>query len=115
MFDSPDSPGSGIKFMEREPVLLLDRAIHAMQRKSFTAIELAYATPAYADRLGLVSFDSHRIGKAIRLRVTNPKKKYKLVQALMNEGAHRIGVSHSKPIVYFDTDELKEYGLFVWY
>ena len=28
MFDSPDSPGSGYKFMEREPVIALDRAAH---------------------------------------------------------------------------------------
>ena len=27
MFDSPDLPNSGYKFMEREPVLLLDRIV----------------------------------------------------------------------------------------
>ena len=102
-FDSPDSPGSGYRFMEREPVLLLDRVVH--KTKMVLDIELAYTSKTYADRIGLTSFDSHRIGMAVRIRILSPKKRMRLVKALIEEGVTRILLSYET--VYYDTDNVR--------
>ena len=116
MFDSPDQPGSGYKFMEREPVLLLDGVLHITDRKNFTKIVRAYVTPSAAKRLALSMNDSHRIGKAILLRVPCPKKKKKLIKALLELGAWRVAVQRNgkNELVYFDTDEQQEEGFYQW-
>ncbi len=110
MFDSPDHLGSGKKFMEREPVLILDRIV-AKTDMSLN-ITLAYTTPSYADKKRLISTDSHRVGKAVRIRVLNPKKRMKLISLLILEGVRRIAVDRNQ--VYFDTDDLKEDALYLW-
>ena len=66
MFDSPDAPGSAYRYMEREPVVALDRAAHRYEY--IPNVILGYTSKNVADRMGLVSIDSHRIGKAVRIR-----------------------------------------------
>ena len=111
-FDSPDKPGTGYKFMEREPVLILDKLVH--RTKMILDIELAYVTPNTARFLSLPSNDSHRIGKAVRLRVLNPKKRMKVIRHLIIFGVKRINVDEET--VYFDTDDQKPdwFGLGIW-
>ena len=115
MFDSPDQPGSGYKFMEREPALILDKARQMMQRKMFD-IEVAYTSPSYANKMSYSMNNSHRIGKAILLRVRCPKKKWDLIHALMALNVPRIAVQKNEnhELVYFDTDDQKERGFFIW-
>lgn len=130
MFDSPDQPGSGYDFMEREPVLLLDRAIHRVYRKSFTEVELGYASPYHAKMLGLTSNNPHRVGKAIKLKCIDPGKKFTLIEGLMceynemkggklnhNGIVMRIDVFDRSDTVYFDLDNLKnkKSKFYVWY
>ena len=110
MFDSPDSEGSAYRFMEREPVYILDRIV--ARHQMHLNIELAYVSKAYADKNNMSSQDSHRIGKAVRIRVVGSKKRMKLVAALVEQGVRRIAIN--KEYVYFDTDDLKPYGLFLW-
>ena len=110
LFDSPDEKGSGYKFMEREPVYILDRIVKKT-RRNFNII-LGYTTPSYANKYGLSSKDSHRVGRAVRLRILNPQKRMDLVRLLILEGVTRIAVA--KDIVYYDTDDLKERGLYIW-
>jgi hypothetical protein len=110
MFDSPDSLGSGKKFMEREPVLILDRVV--AKTRMILNITLGYATPSYADKMRLISTDSHRVGKAVRIRVVGHKKRMKLVKALIEEGVTRIAIDREQ--VYYDTDDLKESALYLW-
>lgn len=114
MFDSPDQPGSGYKFMEREPVLALDRAIHLQKRKMFTEILIGYVSPHQARKLSLSMNDSHRIGKAITLRSACPKKRIDLIEGLVLQGIKRIAVDKREEKVYFDTDDQKQRGLFIW-
>ena len=109
-FDSPDSPGSGYRFMEREPVKILDTVIH--RTKMVLNVTLGYVTPKTAKIMGLTTHDSHRIGKAIRVRVLNPKKRMKLVAALILLGVRRIALD--RDIVYFDTDDQKPEWLSLW-
>jgi len=110
MFDSPDLPNSGYKFMEREPVLLLDRIV---KRTRITLnIILGYTSKPYSDKLKLVRSNSHRVGKAVKIRCVGTKKRITLVQELVKEGVNRIGVSDE--YVYFDTDDLKERAFYIW-
>ena len=110
MFDSPDSPGSGYRFMERDTVLLLDRVVHRTRMN--LNIELGYTSKRYADILGLTTDNSHRIGKAVRIRILHPKKRMRLVKALILEGVERIGLKLDA--VYFDTDNQKKEALYLW-
>lgn len=110
LFDSPDEIGSGYKFMERQPVYILDKIVKKT-RRNFDIL-LGYTSPIYANKLSLATNNSHRIGKAIKLRVLNPKKRMDLIRLLILEGVSRIAVSND--VVYYDTDDLKERGLYLW-
>ena len=115
-FDCPLEEGSAFKFMEREPVLILDQAIDMMKRKMFTEIVMAYTSPAYANKKGLSKNDSHRVGKAVLLKVPDAKKKHDLLTALLALGARRIALqgNRNRDHVYYDCDEQKERGIFTW-
>ena len=109
-FDSPDKAGSGYTYMERLPVLVLDDIIR--EYRFILDIKLGYVSEAYANKISLPLLDSHRIGKAIKIRVLNPKKRLRLVSALLYRGITRIAVSIDT--VYFDTDDQKKDALLVW-
>lgn len=110
MFDSPDSAGSGYMFMEREPVVALDRAAHRYEFK--VNVIMGYMSKTAADKIPLVSTDSHRIGKAIRIRCVGTRKRLKLVRSLMEQGVQRFALG--REVVYFDTDELKPPSIYLW-
>lgn len=110
MFDSPDTPGSAYRFMEREPVVALDRAAHRYEY--IPNIILGYTSKTVADKMGLVSIDSHRIGKAVRIRCVGYKKRLVLIRTLMEQGVQRFGIA--KDFVYFDTDEMKPPAIYLW-
>lgn len=110
MFDSCDVKGSGYRFMEREPVIALDRAA---SRYGFVPnIILGYTSKTVADKMGLVSTNSHRVGKAVRIRCVGHKKRIKLVRSLMEQGVQRFAVA--RDFVYFDTDDLKPNAFYLW-
>jgi len=110
MFDSPDKKGSGYMFMEREPVVALDRAAHYYTY--IPNVILGYTSKYIADKLGLVSDNPHRIGKAIRIRCVGPKKRLKLVRSLMEQGVQRF--AFDRETVYFDTDEMRPPSIYLW-
>jgi hypothetical protein len=101
LFDSPDAKGSAFRYMEREPVLILDDIMveFPMWRP---AIELGYTSQPYSNLLGLVSHSPYRVGKGVRLRVLDSKKRMFLVKNLILRGVTRIAVSEK--YVEFDTD-----------
>jgi hypothetical protein len=108
MFDSPNEEGSGYRFMEREPVLILDEITNAT--KYILKVELGYTSKTYADKIGLPTNSSHRTGKAVRLRVVGPRKRLSLVSYLVQLGVKRIGIN--REFVYFDTETLKKPGIY---
>lgn len=111
LFDSPDAPGSAFRYMEREPVLILDDIMRE-HRDWKPQIEVAYTTKTYADILGLPTSSSHRVGCAVQLRARNPEKRMFIVSNLIRRGVTRIGVGIDH--VYFDTDNyLKKDALYV--
>lgn len=111
LFDSPDAEGSAFKFMEREPVLVLDDFMTEFPMYKIK-VELAYTSKNYADLIGLPSSSPHRVGKAVKLRVTNPKMRMFVVRGLILRGITRVGVGMKH--VYFDTDNyLKKDALYI--
>ena len=110
LFDSPGEPGSGYNFMEREPVLILDQIVHRTKRN--LNIELGYVSKIYADKNSFPTKDSHRVGKAIRLRIVGPRKRMAIIKELILFGVERIAVD--RETVYFDTDDLKPPQFALW-
>lgn len=110
MFDSPDAPGSGYNFMEREPVVIFEEVVRRTRRKY--KIERAYLSKNLADRMGLPTNNSHRVGKAIQIRVVGTKKRIDVISNLCMLGVTRIAVSRES--IYFDTDGLKERAFMLW-
>jgi hypothetical protein len=101
-FDCPYEEGSGYKFMEREPVLILDRVVKST--RMVLTIELGYVSPRYAEVHSIISTSPHRIGKAIKIKCLCPKKRMKLVKHLVLKGAKSIAVDRES--LTFDTDDL---------
>lgn len=110
MFDSPDRPGSGYDFMEREPVIILDEIVKRTRR--FLHIERGYLSKAVADKMNLASNNSHRVGRAVQLRVVGSKKRMDIIKHLCLLGVKRIAVG--KDTLYFDTDGLKKDSFMIW-
>jgi len=110
MFDSPDAEGSGYRFMEREPVIALDRAAHYY--RYVPNIVLGYTSKNVADGMRLVSDNPHRVGKAVRIRCVGPKKRLLLVRSLIEQGVQRFAVD--RETVYFDTEDLKPPSFYLW-
>jgi|TARA_B110000977_G_C10854531_1_gene407172 hypothetical protein len=105
MFDSPDKLGSGKMFMESEPVLILDAVFRTERLSGF--IYLGYTSKSYADRIGLASNSSHRVGQGVKFKCLNAGKRLKLTRGLIQYGIERIHLYNDS--IYFDTDSyLKE-------
>ena len=110
MFDSPDAPGSGYNFMEREPVVIFEEVVRRTGRK--IKVERAYLSKPMADKMGLPTNNSHRVGKAIQMRVVGTKKRMDIIKHLCVLGVNRIAVSRES--IYFDTDGLKDQSFMLW-
>jgi hypothetical protein len=100
MFDSPDLLGSGKRFMESEPVWILDDVFRTERLKGY--IHLGYTSKAYADRIGLGLESEHRIGKAIKFKCINPSHRFRFVRGLIQRGIERITIYDES--IYFDTE-----------
>ena len=100
MFDSPDKLGSGKKFMESDPVGILDRVFYKERLKGY--IRLGYTSKPYADRIGLGLSSEHRVGKAIKFKCINTSHRFRLVRGLIQYGVERIRLYDDS--IYFDTE-----------
>ena len=103
MFDSPDLLGSGKRFMESEPVWILDEVFRTERLKG--VILLGYTSKTYADKIGLGLESDHRIGKAIKFKCINPSHRLRFVRSLMQYGIERITIYDNS--IYFDTENIK--------
>lgn len=100
MLDSPDSLGSGKRFMESDPVKILDLVFYRERLKGF--IHLGYTSKTYADKIGLGINSEHRVGKAIKFRCINTSHRFRLVRGLIQYGIERIRLTDE--YIYFDTE-----------
>tara|TARA_R100000544_G_scaffold33689_1_gene20239 strand:- start:1062 stop:1478 length:417 start_codon:yes stop_codon:yes gene_type:complete len=111
LFDSADAVGSAFRYIEREPVLILDDIIKEHQYwRPF--VLLGYTSQPIANLLGLPTSSSFRVGKAVRLRAKTPQKRMFIVENLIIRGVTRIAVCLD--YVEFDTDNyLKKPSLYI--
>lgn len=110
MFDCPHlGLGSGKRYMERLPVLVLDDICR--EERLRPNIALGYVSESYADRHSLPARDSHRVGLAVKLKTSCSRVRFKYMRSLIVRGVSRIRIS--REYIYFDVDDLKEMGLFV--
>tara|TARA_X000001382_G_scaffold58104_1_gene39739 strand:+ start:1822 stop:2187 length:366 start_codon:yes stop_codon:yes gene_type:complete len=104
-FDSPDSPGSGEKYMNRDFLLMIDAAAHLCKLQFL--IVSGYRTRFQNDRWNDSSVSSHLIGKAAIIRCDNSKKRHKMISSLMEVGFSRIAISRDQKTIYVDNDDQK--------
>lgn len=106
-FDSPDIPGSGEKYMDREFLEMLDEArdICKLQFK----INSGYRSKKKNLDAGGVSTSSHLVGRAADIACTNSNKRYKIVAALLEAGFTRIGIART--FIHVDNDDFDHGGL----
>ena len=101
-FDSPDRPGSG-ELMEHEVVQALDiaRDIYGdpmILSSGFRSIEANRAC-------GGSPKSSHLLGWAVDIAITNSRRRFLLLEALLDAGFNRIGVSED--FIHVDMDPNK--------
>lgn len=106
-FDSPDEPGSG-DMMEPAVVLALDNArdiagFPFVVTSGFRSI--AHNRSLIRAGLPASAKSSHLLGWAVDLRVDNAERAYLMVEALLDAGFNRIGVSEK--FIHADMDPNK--------
>lgn len=109
-FDSPDYPGSGDKFMDREFLYCLDEArdIAGIQFK----INSGYRTPDHNRKVGGGTASSHLIGRAADIHCTHTNKRLKIIEALSMVGFQRLGIS--KTFIHVDNDDQKPHAIWLY-
>lgn len=109
-FDSPDAPGSGEKYMDREFLECLDEArdIAGVQFK----INSGYRTPAHNLKCGGVSTSSHLIGRAADIHCTHTEKRLKIIEALSMVGFRRFGIAST--FIHVDNDDQKKPSIWLY-
>lgn len=105
-FDSPDAPGSGEKYMNREFLEMLDYAADLCKLQFI--IVSGYRTKFQNRRLCGSSSSAHLVGRAAVLQCKNANKRYKMVAALLESGFTRIGICRNQRTIYCDNDDLKK-------
>lgn len=102
-FDSPDSPGSGEKYMDREFLEMLDEARHLAGIQF--RITSGYRSKKHNQKVGGVSVSSHLIGRAADIWCQHSGKRWQIVSACMEAGFSRIGIA--KDFIHVDNDDQK--------
>jgi len=104
-FDSPDLPGSGERYMDREFLSMIDAAAH-LCKLQFLVVS-GYRTQYENRRWNDSTVSSHLIGKAAIIRCEHSNKRYKMISSLMEVGFSRIAISRDQKTIYVDNDDQK--------
>lgn len=107
-FDSPDIKGSG-KRMKQSTLDLLDRC-RELAGIPFV-ITSGYRSRAHNARVGGVYGSSHTKGYAVDIRCRNSKDRFKIINAALQVGFTRIGVSDR--FLHLDNDPDKKQNV-IW-
>jgi len=108
-FDSPDRPGSG-ELMEHEVVQALDiaRDIYGYPM----VISSGFRSVEHNREVGGSPKSSHLLGWAADIAVSNSHRRYLLVEALLDAGFTRLGISED--FVHVDMDPNKTPKHCIW-
>lgn len=101
-FDSPDEPGSGSKM--HQTTLDLLEACRDLASVPFY-ITSGYRTKAHNKKVGGVNSSSHTKGYAVDIRCRSSKERFKIINAALEAGFTRIGVSGN--FIHLDNDPQK--------
>lgn len=101
-FDSPDSPGSGYR-MQPSTLLLLQKT-RELADTPFV-ITSGYRTRSHNKRVGGVKGSSHTKGYAVDVRCRKSQDRYKILNAALQAGFNRIGISGQ--FIHLDNDPNK--------
>lgn len=101
-FDSPDRPNSG-ELMEHEVVQALDiaRDIYGYPM----VISSGFRSVEHNRAVGGSPKSSHLLGWAADIAVSNSRRRFLLVEALLDAGFHRLGISEE--FIHVDLDPNK--------
>ena len=102
-FDCEGVPGSGYRYMDREFLSMLDEA-RRLSGLKFKILS-GYRNKITNEKLGGVSTNSHRIGRACHIFCQDKTKRYKIVSCLLEAGFVRIGLSSK--YIHCDNDAQK--------
>lgn len=108
-FDSPDMPGSGYGYMDREFLHCLDEArdIAGVKFKILSG----YRSPKENIKKGGLSTSSHLIGRACDIRCTDTRKRLLIIEGLSMVGFRRFGIG--KDHIHVDSDDLKKPSIWI--
>ena len=101
-FDSPDLAGSGER-MDKDFLKKLDEARHKAG-VSFS-INSGYRTTEHNKKVGGKADSSHTKGLAVDIHAATSRKRYLILQALIEVGFHRIGIANN--FIHVDDDKQK--------
>lgn len=101
-FDSPDLAGSGER-MDKDFLKKLDEARHKAG-VSFS-INSGYRTHNHNKQVGGKADSSHTKGLAVDIHAATSRKRYLILQALIEVGFHRIGIANN--FIHVDDDKQK--------
>jgi uncharacterized protein YcbK (DUF882 family) len=106
-FDSPDSPGSGAKFMSDEFITKLDyaRDLAGIPFK----INSGYRTKAHNKKVKGSPNSSHMKGLAADIHCADNKSRFTILTSLIAAGFNRIGIA--KTFIHVDLDTNKDTGV----
>ena len=106
-FDSPDEVGSGSK-MDSKFLEKLDYARGNVDGQMVFKINSAYRSEKWNLKCGGRWGSSHKKGLAVDIAYNGSRERYLLVNALMQIGINRIGISKSGSFVHADVDKSKD-------
>lgn len=116
-FDSPDEPGSGKKYMDKNFVRRLDLARDATESTKFPdGIPFVivkgggYRTEAYNTKIGGAKFSEHMDGQAADINYTTIEERNEILKSLVKLGFNRFGVrtGASGSSIHVDSDKGKK-------
>tara|TARA_R110000796_G_scaffold54305_3_gene126963 strand:- start:143 stop:502 length:360 start_codon:yes stop_codon:yes gene_type:complete len=107
-FDSPDQPGSGEE-MKAATLRKLDNARH-IAGVPFQ-INSGYRSISHNKRVGGTENSSHLRGYAVDIRATSSNRRFLIVQACIEAGFTRLGISSS--FIHVDDDPAKAQNV-IW-
>lgn len=111
-FDSPDQPGSGARYMDREFLQMIDAAADLCKLQF--VIVAGYRSAYEGKRHSEPSNSSHRIGRAAIIKCLHYNKRYQMITSLLEVGFTRIGISVDRKTIYVDNDYQKPDSIFLY-
>ena len=103
-FDSPDVIGSGLANMDQSFLDMLDDA-RGLAGVAFK-INSGYRTPSHNKSVGGKPKSSHLFGLAVDIACTGSRERFRILEALIKMGFHRIGIA--KTFIHVDNDAKKD-------